>query len=515
MQRLTWILAALVAWPAAAAEPVEFEAPAQLGPASTAAGEWAIILLGQAGFDVAGEFAAGTVIEETAAHVSNQLPGGQTMSVTPPPRELSRSGFGPGSLVARQAGASAFLLVRGDFLELAIDGDWQWGARPGGVCHKEFLMASEENRYRMSPLPCPVAAGALGRSPPETDVRLHFEARGSIEVEFHQFHVACDSGGDCPSGGHRSQAAQIMGPGIQGGVESLGYSTLHARGMVAGNGTAAAVLMGGRAVDVAWTGWLRLPLATSTCDACLLANNQTLWVEGDLLLSDLTPTDGESRRLRGDLGGTIVGMRVDEGPWLPGPGAAASVGLIALLGAMVRLAAGLVTRMNPDRVLEHPNRRRLHDHIHAEPGATFRELQRGADLAVKSTRHHLSVLKRNGFIVEHGHSNTKRFFPNHGAYDDSWNTVVLLRDDDLARLHAWIAANQGANQRSIVAEAVSWGWPRGTTQHRLRKLVQGHLVEARPDGRQTRYHAVDRAPVPEPSAPVAPLSWQAGKARQT
>jgi predicted transcriptional regulator len=143
--------------------------------------------------------------------------------------------------------------------------------------------------------------------------------------------------------------------------------------------------------------------------------------------------------------------------------------------------------------LEHPRRRRIFAYIQAHPGATFREVARGAAVATGTTRHHLTVLKRQRMIVERPHRSTVRFFENHGRYDATWASVVLLREPPLRHLHGWLARNPGAAQKEVLEAMALGGWSRSTTQHRLERLVAGGVVESRLQGRRKLYQAAGPA----------------------
>ena len=146
--------------------------------------------------------------------------------------------------------------------------------------------------------------------------------------------------------------------------------------------------------------------------------------------------------------------------------------------------------MPPRDPPRNPRRRRLLEAIRLRPGATFRELVRETGLAAGTARHHLTMLRRSGRIEEHRHHSTLRYFEA-GRFDD-WEAVVLLREPDLAMLHAWVREHPGSIQRDVLVAARSWGWSRSTTQHRLQRLVAGGLLEVVPAGRRKAYRAARR-----------------------
>ena len=167
-----------------------------------------------------------------------------------------------------------------------------------------------------------------------------------------------------------------------------------------------------------------------------------------------------------------------------------SIGLVALIRYAAPILTPLLTRLPPEKALENANRRTLYECIKDHPGATFRELLRRTEIPAGTARHHLTVLARSRVIVEHGHRSTRRFFENHGRFDQTWSALVLLREKELAKVHDWFARHPGAMQKDLLQHAEDrWGWSRSTTQHRLARLVDGGLIDVRQAGRSKFYEA--------------------------
>jgi predicted transcriptional regulator len=152
---------------------------------------------------------------------------------------------------------------------------------------------------------------------------------------------------------------------------------------------------------------------------------------------------------------------------------------------LANLALVLFTRMTDDQALEHPNRRRLLDHIVQDPGINFRGLVRVSGIAAGTTRHHLTILVRSGLVAEQGYGSTRRFFA--GSAGGGWEHKVLLREPGLRRLFDWVAASPGATQMQVLDAMAAAGWSRSTTQHRLQRLAEGGAVQVRWQGRYKRY----------------------------
>lgn len=242
-----------------------------------------------------------------------------------------------------------------------------------------------------------------------------------------------------------------------------------------------------------WTGDAYLPRGTASemPSGASVDEAGALVLRGNFTLQDFA-SDGE--RMQANIGG-------DPELWLDGAPVqvaqqasivqAAAVSLVALaIGIVAKYAYGaaLFTRLPADEALKHPRRQALAAYIEDNPGATFRELVREVGVPAGTCRHHLSVLQRADVIVEHRHRATVRFFENHGKYDSTWETVVMLREDDLAKVHGFIEGNPGAMQKAILQHASEqWGWSRSTTQHRLQRLVDAGVVTIREIGRRKEY----------------------------
>jgi len=339
------------------------------------------------------------------------------------------------------------------------------------------------------------AAGPLLRA---ADLRLiRFHATGVHYVEWFNATVTCDQS-PCPPGGGMHRTG-VSGP-ANAEAHEVDYSFIGAtfdNGTLDGYGTSAAMVASGPDPTLQVNGTLRLPGATldaASCHSCQLDGERTLTVAGNLTLSDLRYTGDDT--MSASLGGTAFAARVDEQAVAPqtlgfATGASSSVAAVALAaGAFVLwklLGAALFTRLRKDP-LDHPRRKAIHAYVLEHPGATFREVARGSQLAAGTARHHLTVLVRGGLLVEHPYRSSVRFFENHGKFASNWRETVLRREPPLALLESWIQANPGRPQRDVLdAMAEGQGWSRSTTQHRLGRLVAQGLVHIVPVGRLLLY----------------------------
>ncbi|MEA3203461.1 MAG: hypothetical protein QOI63_1136 [Thermoplasmata archaeon] len=499
---------ALLALPAAAAPSpplaLDFAPPAQFSGAAAGEGlQWALLVFrgGDGAFQVDLPGAA-TAVNHTSLLVDA---GADPHRVAPSPALPDRSAPRTDPLHASlaMAGGWASLLVVADRIGLAVEAGagTLGGSAPGRTPSESlppiaFPVETVRWGHKM-----PAAQATLGIVPLGTGVAVRLRVEGLRAVEWHNATVACQSAGPCPDGG--GVAGLDEGPsGARTRVERYFYSELTAGGgTLEGHGTAWAVAAGGAAPDVALHGAVRLPLARlrAPCAACPDPAGGTLQATGNVTLSGLAP-DGAGR-LRANVAG-LEAVRVDEQGWQVPPAAAvAAVASLALLAPLLaRLAVVLFARTTGGDVLENPRRRALLDRIVAQPGLSFRELQRASRLGIGTAVHHLRVLVRAGHVVAQPYQHTVRYFENHGRYRATWREVAVLADPGLSGLHGWIAAHPRASQREVVQHAhAAWGWRRSATQDRLAALVREHLVEAQPDGRRTLYLARAAPQVPPPA----------------
>ncbi len=218
--------------------------------------------------------------------------------------------------------------------------------------------------------------------------------------------------------------------------------------------------------------------------------DQTLRAAGTMALHDIQ-MQGEQRFAASWLAPDIV--MLDE--TISANQAAAAVAGATILAVLAKILAGALAGRSASP-LTSPRRRQIMAYITAHPGATFRELVRGTEIPAGTARHHVAVLKQANLIMEKPHNQTLRYFENHGKFEDSWNSVVLLREPELNSLHSWLLRHDGATQKEVLAWAEGEGWSRSTAQHRLKRLETEGLVLMRPMGRWKCYTARKRAPVP-------------------
>jgi hypothetical protein len=120
-------------------------------------------------------------------------------------------------------------------------------------------------------------------------------------------------------------------------------------------------------------------------------------------------------------------------------------------------------------LLEHPRRQLLLAYVRERGAVGPREAARAAGIPPTTALHHLTLLKRRGLVLE-TRTGTRILF--HAPQQ-----APVLRFPGWSILHAWIAEHPDQRQKAILAAMQEHGWPRSTTQHRLRLLLVADLVE--------------------------------------
>ncbi len=510
MRATALALVALVLLASVAATPdpaVGFQGPAQLyGPGFASNGTWVFVLFSS---QSTGHVTVDTIHESTAiqyedvryalsaspvyngdGRVDDEPGPGETLE----PFSLQADPLGPAGLFVRadnlfaEVGANRALIdsypsnrCPGSFLERAA---WVQDLFRRGQC------SGSDDVY-----------ASFGGLDSVTSVVLR--AVGLHEIEFFNFRVSCEQPvtSSCPHGGGPHQYLNQSFGSVAANVRTLSYNQILLSGGEAWlTGSVYGVVLGGSVLSVNASGGARLPgVDDQTCLrlGCEAGDLPTIRIGEAVALRDLQMgEDPDSLRASVVTGANLVLLDEAVLPWLPAPAAVAGAGLLAGLLIGVKFAVGLLTSRRPAKLLVHPNRRRLYNFIQRAPGATFREVVRETGIPSGTARHHIQVLCQAGLICERAHRSTLRYFENNGQHDDSWNSVVLLREAPLARLHAWLVHRPPAYQKDILLEASSWGWSRSTTQHRLSRLVDGGLVTIAAQGRLKRYQAHAAAPLP-------------------
>jgi hypothetical protein len=140
-----------------------------------------------------------------------------------------------------------------------------------------------------------------------------------------------------------------------------------------------------------------------------------------------------------------------------------------------------------DGALDHPRRQELLAYVLRHEGVGARDAAKATGIPASTVNHHLWMLKRHGLLA-HTRDRSRLLFhaPNQRP------TPPL--PPGMEPLQEWLAVHPGRPQKAALdAMQASHGWPRSTTQHRLRLLVQAGRLEATKAGRTCHYRLVPSA----------------------
>ncbi len=140
-------------------------------------------------------------------------------------------------------------------------------------------------------------------------------------------------------------------------------------------------------------------------------------------------------------------------------------GFLLVLGAIPR-----------DVVLTHPTRIRILSHLQVLPGDHFRSIVRMLGLGVGNARHHLDVLRRNGFVREDKTQGRVRYYVS-GAGSDSERNQLFAKHwnyRDLRLRVLFVTKNLGDATPASIAAAL--GISRQLAAYHLSRLAELGLV---------------------------------------
>ena len=494
--RLLAVAALLFAAPLAQAQfDVQFDSPAQFGPTSTQGNlTWAIIVLSPA--DEAHLDLQAPTVEAGVNHThlrAKTLLAGIGQSNAPEVNSRPIDWQGPMDVELAATGRWASIWIEGEGIEVTIDGSTSRVIAPepalplvsstGSVPPGEYRMR-ERGETRLESLP---------------DSALSFTVSGKVSaIEWHNVTTKCPVA-SCPDGARGTVLTTT--PSF---LSTSHFNEWTVQGSVTGQGTAAAITVGGDRPHLWNNGSLRMPAAT--CKGCQVDVDGTLLSQGASTLTDIRPVEAGRLQARMDASQAIV--KVDEGAvhvaaWaVPAAGAAAAITVFFVWKA----GAALLFSRLADPLGSEP-RRRILEHVLANPGITFRELQRALSIGNGSATYHLAILSRAGMIAEYQDGNRRRLYENHGRYSSSWRVVALLREENTRRLVEWLSGNPGASQRSILEWGQQHGWKRTAIQERLQRLEEAGVLNVQKVGQSKSYQAKVPAGIVH-AAPAFPVVTQ-------
>lgn len=185
---------------------------------------------------------------------------------------------------------------------------------------------------------------------------------------------------------------------------------------------------------------------------------------GLVALPDLDPSPAGPRD--GSLGGAAPSP-LELGATVAVAGAVALA--VLLWPTLKAIGAGLFSRIQGPRVLEHPGRAAIVDAIQADPGLHFSELARRTGHAAGALRHHLAKLQAAGLVVARPLGGYLCYF----APGTSRDTAALANAATRSEGARKVLEAQQAGIVGVRAIAAHTGLSPSTVSHHLARLRQG------------------------------------------
>lgn len=137
-----------------------------------------------------------------------------------------------------------------------------------------------------------------------------------------------------------------------------------------------------------------------------------------------------------------------------------------------------------DDALEQETRRRIFDHVAAHPGQHMRELQRQLAMSAGTLEYHLHVLVREGLLAERRQGRYVRYFVAAQVGRQEKDVLGLLRQAVPRKLCALLLMHPDQSHGELLRQ---FQLAPSTLTFHMKKLTEAGLVEARREGRETRY----------------------------
>lgn len=150
---------------------------------------------------------------------------------------------------------------------------------------------------------------------------------------------------------------------------------------------------------------------------------------------------------------------------------------LAVLLILLLLIPPLYSRIQRERLLEHPIRERLYAAVAAHPGVHIEELARLANTSRSTAVYHLHLMARHGHVTALGRGKTTHYYANNGRSDpDDRERRALLASPRVRDLAVCIAENPGITRQALAAQV---GIGASTVSWHLGRLMAQRLVEDR------------------------------------
>lgn len=143
--------------------------------------------------------------------------------------------------------------------------------------------------------------------------------------------------------------------------------------------------------------------------------------------------------------------------------------------------------MERGQVIELEARRRIYEHIVANPGTHLRAVKEALEMPMGQLEYHLHFLEVQGLVGAKDDRYYKRFFPSEMGATDR-RLLSALRQEMPRRIVLLVLESPGVDHRTIQE---STGLGASTLSFYMRDLIEKGLIERRREGRRSLYTVLD------------------------
>jgi len=138
--------------------------------------------------------------------------------------------------------------------------------------------------------------------------------------------------------------------------------------------------------------------------------------------------------------------------------------------------------------LDLPLRRRIYDYIRINPGAHFRQIQRGMDLAVGQLDFHLNALVKGEVLVKQVESGNARFYIRDKFSVSEKTALSVLRRRIPRNIVLYLMENGESTPGDMLED---FSITNGTLSYHLGRLEKADVLVVRSEGRKRYYTLKD------------------------
>ena len=139
-------------------------------------------------------------------------------------------------------------------------------------------------------------------------------------------------------------------------------------------------------------------------------------------------------------------------------------------------------------ILELDNRRKIYQIISKFPGMYLREMEKVLGLAVGVLEYHLSYMVKSEILSTEEEGNKIRYFIRDDVSYGDKATIGLLRQKVPRRIVLHLMLNPGIRFKDVLEQ---FEVSKSTLSFHMKKLVDGGIVDAVKEGRETSYTVRD------------------------